>query len=430
VSVYSLPLVNPPLFRSPLLNHARYDSLNRLATVSGFNGGGGTAAYAYDGSHQRVYSKITNGGVTTETFFFYGADGKKLGVWTIPSLSSTFTLASLNTWFGGRLLKPQDRLSSIGKYFPYGEDRTNPSPANPPNGQEKFATYTRDAETGLDYAYQRYYTAGLGRFMTPDFGANPKTGAPQNLNRYAYVTGDPTNTSDPTGMDGCSISVVTTVFTGPSGILCPDGPSPSGDPSDITANFPPDISACLVGSDGFLANANGSGCGGSSPAPVSVAAAPGSASQPCTDWCLMPDALTQALLDLKKPGCAQVFAGGIAKGHDPATVLQAIVSGTKYGFVTFAKLSPLDGAVTDSTGIWKWTRAHIVINTYNDPLHIYWNAGNASVNALYLLHELGHAFNDLFGKGSSKIVVDVLKNCDPDPGLEGDNTKALLPCAQ
>ncbi len=58
------------------------------------------------------------------------------------------TLKSVNQWFGGRLLKPQDRLSSIGKYFPYGEDRYTPTPANPANGTEKFATYTRDTETG------------------------------------------------------------------------------------------------------------------------------------------------------------------------------------------------------------------------------------------------------------------------------------------
>ncbi len=182
-----------------------YDSLNRLATATGWNGGSGnTANYGYDASNQRVYSNITAGGVTTETFFFYGADGKKLGVWTIPSLSSTFTLVSLNTWFGGRLLKPQDRLNSIGKYFPYGEDRVNPTPANPPNGQEKFATYTRDAETGLDYAYQRYYTAGLGRFMTPDpLDASATPTAPQSWNRYDYTHGDPINHLDPTGAYPC-----------------------------------------------------------------------------------------------------------------------------------------------------------------------------------------------------------------------------------
>ena len=44
-----------------------YDGANRLATVSGGDGGGGTAKYSYDGSNQRVYSNITTGGVTTDT---------------------------------------------------------------------------------------------------------------------------------------------------------------------------------------------------------------------------------------------------------------------------------------------------------------------------------------------------------------------------
>jgi RHS repeat-associated protein len=169
-----------------------YDIENRLTGASGTS-----VTYGYDASNQRVYSK--NG--TTETYYFYGIDGKKLGVWTIPASSTTFTLVSLNTWFGGRLLKPQDRLNSIGKYFPYGEDRTSPSPANPTNGQEKFATYTRDAETGLDYAYQRYYTAGLGRFMTPDpYGRSGHPYAPQSWNRYEYVHGDPVGHTDSLGL--------------------------------------------------------------------------------------------------------------------------------------------------------------------------------------------------------------------------------------
>jgi RHS repeat-associated protein len=85
--------------------------------------------------------------------------------------------------------------------FPlYGEDRTNPSPANPPNGQDKFATYTRDAESGLDYAYQRYFTSGLGRFLTADKkSGSAKPLLPQSWNRYTYALGDPARYNDPTG---------------------------------------------------------------------------------------------------------------------------------------------------------------------------------------------------------------------------------------
>ena len=53
---------------------------------------------------------------------------------------------------------------SVGKYFPFGQER----PSATTDGKEKFATYFRDSETGLDYADQRYERPGMGRFMTPD----------------------------------------------------------------------------------------------------------------------------------------------------------------------------------------------------------------------------------------------------------------------
>ncbi len=85
---------------------------------------------------------------SNEEVYLYGIDGKKLETVSITWSGSvpSITLKSVNQWFGGRLLKPQDRLASIGKYFPYGEDRYTPTPANPANGTEKFATYTRDTE--------------------------------------------------------------------------------------------------------------------------------------------------------------------------------------------------------------------------------------------------------------------------------------------
>ena len=46
----------------------------------------------------------------------------------------------------------------------------------------------------------RYYSANLGRFYSPD-PLNPGSlSDPQSLNRYSYVLGDPVNGSDPTGL--------------------------------------------------------------------------------------------------------------------------------------------------------------------------------------------------------------------------------------
>ena len=52
----------------------------------------------------------------------------------------------------------EDRLGSIGKYYPYGQEE----PSATTNGTEKFATYFRDAETGLDYAPEPLSCAGNG----------------------------------------------------------------------------------------------------------------------------------------------------------------------------------------------------------------------------------------------------------------------------
>jgi RHS repeat-associated protein len=63
-----------------------------------------------------------------------------------------------------------------------------------------FATYRRDAETtGLDYADQRYYQPGGGRFLTADPGPTLRDN-PTSWNRYAYAWGDPVNLVDPDGM--------------------------------------------------------------------------------------------------------------------------------------------------------------------------------------------------------------------------------------
>jgi RHS repeat-associated protein len=195
-----------------------YDEANRVSQVRppGNPYGNPQAQYSYDTANQRIYASVSamvNNVYTTNNYiYFYGADGKKLGVWqlTYPYGYATLTNVSYNVWFGGRLYQSkglaasEDRLQSIGKYFPYGEDRYNPTPANPPNDQEKFATYTRDSISGLDYALNRYYSAGMGRFSSPDpYGGSARPMLPQTMNRYIYAQNDPVEFTDPTGLDTC-----------------------------------------------------------------------------------------------------------------------------------------------------------------------------------------------------------------------------------
>jgi hypothetical protein len=145
----------------------------------------------------------------------------------------------------------------------------------------------------------------------------------------------------------------------------------------------------------------------------------------------MPAALAQAIADLVKSGCDAVFAGGIANGHDPAAVLEARVSGTQYGSISYSDLGPGTGAEERPNFMGRITGRKRVKRTINSGLYsdgTYWNNGNASVNAITLLHELGHAFNDLFGSGSSTIINDTTITGKIIPSAETANANALMPC--
>src|SRR5208282_4234708 len=62
--------------------------------------------------------------------------------------------------------------------------------------------YFRDAETGNDYADQRYMSPGTGRFITPDpFSTSAMPKDPGSWNKYTYTRGDPINRVDPGGAD-------------------------------------------------------------------------------------------------------------------------------------------------------------------------------------------------------------------------------------
>jgi len=63
----------------------------------------------------------------------------------------------------------------------------------------------RDAESGNDYMFARYYNSATGRFLSPDWSAKyepvpyAKLDDPQSLNLYAYVLNNPLNKMDPDG---------------------------------------------------------------------------------------------------------------------------------------------------------------------------------------------------------------------------------------
>ena len=211
-----------------------YDAENRIVSANA----GGTQ-YFYDAQNKRVWQgNFTSGYLVGETVTMFGADGKMIATYGMNLVGTvvSFNTAPARVYFGGKLVAYstpgqtpvavlQDRLGSVGKYYPYGEERNAPQLGN---DQVKFATYTRDSATGNDYADQRYYSSALGRFMTPDPSSQAaKPTSPQTWNKFAYANADPVNLHDPRGL--CSFdeagayydddSHSTMAFPGP----CADG---------------------------------------------------------------------------------------------------------------------------------------------------------------------------------------------------------------
>jgi RHS repeat-associated protein len=184
------------------VNTYTYDAANRLTQV---NTGAGT--YTYFGALR--IKKVVG---STTTIYIYSAD-RPIAEYANGSLSKEYVYA------GSRLLATiasgtatyhhPDHLSNRAEtdtsgnvirsfgHFPFGEVWYE----SPSTDKWKFTTYERDSESGLDYAVARFDSTGLGRFTSPD----PLPGYlsnPESLNRYSYVTNDPINFLDPTGMSG------------------------------------------------------------------------------------------------------------------------------------------------------------------------------------------------------------------------------------
>jgi RHS repeat-associated protein len=74
----------------------------------------------------------------------------------------------------------------------------------------KFTGQVRDSETGNDFFNARYYTAGYGRFLSPDPGnAGADLSNPQSWNAYAYVGNNPLGFTDPNGACAVFIAGIT-----------------------------------------------------------------------------------------------------------------------------------------------------------------------------------------------------------------------------
>jgi RHS repeat-associated protein len=203
---------NGNLLTQPGGSTLTYDVENRLKSRIGE---GLTFHYGLD--NRRVYDGTA--------WVFWSPDGRVVGRYTevINWAAGTVGFTGLETkvYFGSRLIGEgpgtailtgsftavvTDRLGSVRErggtrlnYYPYGQER--PSATGQVVPTAKFATYTRETGSGLDYADQRYYQWNWGRFATPDPSEPGRVGTPTSWNFYTYVLGDPINFNDPEGLD-------------------------------------------------------------------------------------------------------------------------------------------------------------------------------------------------------------------------------------
>jgi RHS repeat-associated protein len=192
---------------------------------------GQTSTYTYDAGGLRVRKRIAGG---TEQWQVYGISGSLLCEYSAGASPATplkefayrngevivqatsGNVVDLEWLVTDQIGTPRMVLDKTGAlsgvkrhdYYPFGEEifagqggRTIQQGYANDNLKRKFAGYERDDETGLDFAQARYYDSELGRFITPDpLLSSGYPTSPQSWNRYSYVSNQPLNRVDPSGL--------------------------------------------------------------------------------------------------------------------------------------------------------------------------------------------------------------------------------------
>jgi RHS repeat-associated protein len=216
-----------------------FDDENHLTIASGM--ASGPYCYVYDGNGLRVAKKSNSNSTcstgTVTKIYWRSIAGDALSE-TDGTGSTTNSAYNEYVFFAGRRVAQRTGPGAIFYYFAdqLGSTRTITTGSGPgqtpgqlcydadftPYGQEisysgrlqttacppsyKFTGYERDPETaygqgdtGVDYAFARYYSSRLGRFLSTD-PLGGSIGDLQSHNAYAYTQNNPMNSTDPSGM--------------------------------------------------------------------------------------------------------------------------------------------------------------------------------------------------------------------------------------
>jgi RHS repeat-associated protein len=179
-----------------------YDSENRVSSVDS-----GAASYAYD--HQNRRYKTTVGSTVTH-YVWQGQNVLAEHNGSTGALLVNYLYAGSRVIMSGPYYLLSDKLSvrlvmnssAVVKgqqgHLPFGEDFAE---SGTQQQKQHFTSYERDGQSGTDYAVNRSYSFGVGRFQSADpFQQSAGASAPQSWNRYAYVTNAPADFVDPTGL--------------------------------------------------------------------------------------------------------------------------------------------------------------------------------------------------------------------------------------